>query len=496
MRRGTGTLTLTEWRGVNWEDSPSRFGFNAFVTARNLYIASDRIERDKGVSKFATNTLPAAPLWIDEFVTKSGASRLVLITKDHFYEYDSVNDQWVQRTSSSLGSDDDSPVMGVIWAPDDYYLFACHNYFKYWDGTNFNDVASYNPLALVVFDDRVLIGHTMEGGARHPHIIRWTVQGTFNDFTGTGSGYYHLIETPDWIQSFLVMGDALVIYKERSIWVATTSRATTFRFHLIVPYVGLAAPQLIAGSGDLHFFVGWDNVYAFDGRRAEPIGDVIRRKIFGPESVVNWDYIHRGWAMYVEELDEVWFALPVGDSEWPNFILRYCVHRDVWYTRDFPWTLSNYGFWTRTGVTTWDKLTDPWTEYTMTWDSLLSTARIPVNLLARSDGQVEKYDYISTTDDGSVIEGEFETGDMVVVERRVRLLEIEVIAKGSELTLYASYDGGMTWKFLKTLKLANEVKTYSVFLNKTVQKFRLKGRSSKYFRLTGLTVYYREEQWA
>ena len=71
----------------------------------------------------------------------------------------------------------------------------------------------------------------MDSGNEVPQRIRWSVPGDLNDWTGPGSGFLDLVDTPDPIMNGLMYGSSFIVYKRNSVIILDIvgSGSSTFR---------------------------------------------------------------------------------------------------------------------------------------------------------------------------------------------------------------------------------------------------------------------------
>jgi len=168
--------------------------------------------------------------------------------------------------------------------------------------------------SVVTYDNRLMILGTSD----NPSEVKWSVAETFEDFTSDGSGSAIVGDSPDYIQRGIRMGDLLMVYKERSIFVGRktgiSNPAISFE-PAPGQGIGLAAPMSIGDLGEEHIFLGWDDVYIFSITGMEPIGSQIKDDLFGYSGTGNGirpEYIKRCVGTIVEEYDEYWLFVPTG----------------------------------------------------------------------------------------------------------------------------------------------------------------------------------------
>lgn len=163
------------------------------------------------------------------------------------------------------------------------------------------------------FDNRLIVGGTSNSSSE----LLWSASSVFNDFSSAGSGSILLGEGIDWIQTMRKMGEFLIVYKERSIYIGQRSGkvdpAITF-----APApgqgIGLSAPETIGDLGEEHIFLGWDNIYTISVNGITAIGDSIRDELFGVygDNGIVPAYLKRCIGTIVEEFSEYWLMIPTG----------------------------------------------------------------------------------------------------------------------------------------------------------------------------------------
>ena len=111
---------------------------------------------------------------------------------------------------------------------------------------------------------------------------RWWCSG-FNDVTtwvpavSTQCASGRLIDTPGDIRGLKNLGDLMIAYKERSIYIGRYVGApSVFNWTCLPGEIGCASQEAIANIGYAHIFPGRDDFYYFDGTRPQAIGAAVR----------------------------------------------------------------------------------------------------------------------------------------------------------------------------------------------------------------------------
>lgn len=171
---------------------------------------------------------------------------------------------------------------------------------------------------VAVFDGRAVVGGVDTGHSA----VAWSSKGRFDHWDPavyTDTGFQLVGDSPDWVQRFQKLGDYLIVYKERSIWIGRRS-------YLADPAlvfdpapgqgIGMAAPNSLGDLGDEHIFLGWDDVYMFSLSRLDSIGSRIKSELFYGANGVIPKYVGSCFGTIAEEFDEYWLFVPSG--KWPE----------------------------------------------------------------------------------------------------------------------------------------------------------------------------------
>lgn len=294
------------------------------------------VKKDLGFKAFAS--LPERVMLIDTYYKLDGSSYLMALTLDECYQYD-PGEEIFERVSGGgpefTGDEDD--IFHSISYNDLFIVTNGNDNIKYWDGSIFGDLAGSPPKAknLTAFYDHLILGHTIEAGVDYPLKIQWSVIGDPTDWTGAGSGYFHLSDTPDWVIGFALLGDRLYVFKERSIWEITHVGGTdVFSAQLIMEGIGTIIPGAITSLGDEILFYGQDNFYLFDGSNLTGVGDKIFPYLYETGlKKVNLSKLPRAPSVYVEELGDFWVVPPTSGDE-PDWFIKYNIFDKNWTQRD------------------------------------------------------------------------------------------------------------------------------------------------------------------
>jgi hypothetical protein len=311
---------------------------------------------------------------------------------------------------------------------------------------------------LIAFDITKDIG---KPDGRNPHMMKWSVPAEpgalpeswdAND-PKLGAGEFDIAETPDLLVDAMQLGDALIVYKERSMYaVRFIGQPFIFQLQRIPGDIGMLARGCGAVVPGGHVVLSNGDVVFATAQGAESIADgVVRKFIFDNIDSTN---NKRAFVTTNPEKNEVLICFPTpGDSD--------CTKAAVWNWKEKVWGLRDlpsikYG---ATGqidnftLTTWASDTDSWDSDSSTWseDEYSPNSNM---LLMVGPTKIQLFD-VSNSDDGTTaIEGVLErTGmwlddAMAVKLLRAMMLRIDA-ANGDIVTVTFGHamvpDSAVTW---------------------------------------------------
>jgi len=268
-----------------------------------------------------------------------------------------------------------------------------------WDGAAFAYVGASPGTAktLCTFANRIILGNIYDGVAVRGSLIQWSADGDGD--TWPAAGFNDLVSTPDQITKLMVIRDRLIIYKDSSIFIGQETGLPTIpiSFSLFSRNVGAIAPFSIAAGSDRHFFLGADDVYAFDGASATPIGAPIRPILRN----INASRYRQCFSEIDPNFAEYRLYFPEGDSDIPKRALVYNWYEGHWTIWEFPQGVTAGVRGSTGGGPTWATVTGTWDDYsTISWDAL-SVSGAPTTILGMADLSTDNYSY-KLSNDGAV----------------------------------------------------------------------------------------------
>ena len=425
-----------------------------------------------------------------------------------------VNIDDVMCTIETTGDEDDIFTSEIM---NNYYVYSNNILpLMYWDMTSDTSLILYAGCTLASkvmrkFGERLCLYHTTENGTAKPQRVRWTIVGGLStvpaatDWTDTGSGNTDLESTmgSDFIQNAQKLGNYVMIYGERTIvqqeYVGVVS--DPFSFYTRVTGIGLAAPLAIANLGSEHIFLGWDNIYSYrGGREVLWVGDAIKKELF---DIINPQYVHRSFMVYVEEDDEIRLHIPTGESTTPDVYFSYNITKKTWSRGVRSYT--GFGYHTVASAITWASVgagaTAPWNDQTTRWNDITLQALAPLTLYGDSSGIVHNYDDSEYNLDGVAIDAWLETKDFVTGEGYRRTLtnwmQLQFEVRGHSVDISYSTDFGVSWSDAVTFSITSttewEMLNYDFEANGTQIRFKFRNTNvDETFELREIEVGYLE----
>lgn len=367
-----------------------------------------------------------------------------------------------------------------------------------WSGagtaTAFN-AAPGSARTLATFANRLVMGNIYDGVAIRGLDIAWSADGDADTWVGVGAGQNSLIETPDFITKILPLRGRLAIYKTDSIFVGqeTGYSIVPIAFGLVTKDYGAVAGFSVAAGGGYHFFLGRDNVYAFDMTQPIPIGDDIRRDL----KLINQNALRQVFAMVDQNTSEYWLFVPEGQETYPTAAWVYNWQEKHWNR----WELPTLTCGTSTPIAsseTWATIMAKGTKWpdlsAKSWDEMSSIGG-PTAIVGRDDRTTDELTPTTLNDNGLAIPVSWESRDIdfigspgpngPITTRDLKTLarvsvRYRAVGQTATLSCDVSTDGGQT--FSETSPASRVASTSGGVLHFdtwiTADKFRIRLRNA------------------
>lgn len=291
----------------------------------------------------------------------------------------------------------------------------------------------------------LLAAYTNDGVTTEPWRIAWCDTDNPEAWSGGNSGEALITDEPSPIQNIAKLNEFAAVYKNDSLGIGIrVDPPDIFRFETVKTGVGLIAPKAFAEAEGMHYFMGRNDFYAWNGIRVESIGAVVREHIF---SRLNTTKVGRCFALHVQEQAEIWFFIVTSGNDWPTEIWKYNYRFGFWYF-DSCDSLTAAIKWDNTSSIAWNDLVGTWDQQQVSWDGFSTGVGTEEIMLGNSVGLSARLDYTTTNDFGSAVEGRFISKDFVADghEFGARWLKLDLWAKGpGQLYVDYSSDEGSNW---------------------------------------------------
>lgn len=137
-----------------------------------------------------------------------------------------------------------------------------------------------------------------------------------------------LVSSPGPCTALKRLGGQAVIYKARSMYLGTYVGApSVWDFALIPGEIGVANNEAVVSIGVAHLFIGFEDIYRFDGSRPESIGDGIKEFFFAD---LNKTYAYRIEGIHDYQNQCVWWFYPSGSNTTNTAAIIYNYRTGKW----------------------------------------------------------------------------------------------------------------------------------------------------------------------
>lgn len=462
-----------------------RSASNAENVEVNLGVVRKRQGSDEVGSSLAERILGMAELevGIQTYLLRVGLTKVELLNKS--------TGVWASVASSALTASADEQVsfaFPLISAVKTMVFTNGVDPIRKFNGSG-NDAAlgGSPPKARFVcsFGPYLVLAYVFDGGNTYYTRVQWCDTGLPETWSGGNAGSQELNEDSSEITGIKVWGDFVSIHKETSIYLGQlVTTSDVFRFSRKETGSGTLAHGSIQNlpTGE-QIFLSREGIRLFNGVTAPLIDAPVNEEL---RDSINPTYGFRATSVLVRDIDEYWVGVPIGDQEEPETIYKYNYRTGQVYKDTRPGLMSMTLF-RNTDQEDWDSDSESWDSDTTRWDSVNDLSLHKRVMFGFEDG-VTTERTSSANDDGSAIDGIWDSKDFNILDldesqiigTMVRWDQLEIWAKGSNVTVYYSTDSGTTWTLIGTVGLDSDYPTddapdflyFDVFSSKIRFRFR------------------------
>jgi hypothetical protein len=191
------------------------------------------------------------------------------------------------------------------------------------------------------FKAYLLAGNIIENGISYPSRVKWSGSALPNELPTTwdvedvtnDAGYIDLADSVGSIIDMRVLGDNLLIYKQRSVYLMMYIGGNNiFSVKQVFNSIGALAKDCIAEINGQHLVLTTDDVILTDGNSFKSIIDgKLRKHLF---SSINNQALNAAYVTQYYKFSEVWVCVPVGSSKTANRAYVYNYATGIWSTRN------------------------------------------------------------------------------------------------------------------------------------------------------------------
>lgn len=437
-----------------------------------------------------------------------GTKHLVRASKTKLERYNTGTSAWASISNTDFtGGNEDFFQFATVTESGLLIITNGFDRLRKWSGSGNNAALGGSPpyaKYLTYLSPYLILGYTNDGVSNEPWRTAWCDTDAPEIWTGGNSGEALFSDEPSPIQNVAKLNEFCAVYKKQSLGLLRkVDPPDIFQPITVKTGVGLGAPRAFADAEGSHYFMGQNDFFVWNGIRVESIGNPVREEVF---SRINREKINRCWALHIQELNEIWFAVVISGEDWPTEIWKYNYRLGYWFF-DTCASLTCGITYERVNTLAWDDAVGTWDEQQTAWDAGVTVASWEDTILGRADGYTDQLDYTTTNDNQLAVSAFFITKDFVGEQLEVseRWLQFNVWAKGPG-KLYVDYstDFGSTWTSIPYkssqayVDLDGTMRQYEFYLDTWAPQIRFRLRNAEVgetFYLQALYPFYvsREE---
>lgn len=275
---------------------------------------------------------------------------------DGVYVYNSGTEVWddITGAASLSGTASDPWVFAEGWESGAgettlYMTNGVDDIFK-WNGSgNIVDVHAIDGNAsaaryMTAYAGRIVTAYVIDAGSTHSNRVRFSGENNCDDWTASSdstAGFVDIVDPAGAITGMRSLAGSNFIFKQNHIVRMTATGFTNpnFVFQTVGDGIGAVGHHTISEVNGVLFFLGSDNVYAYDGSAApRGIGEPIRAELF---DVLNWSRTRQCFSFHHPLFNEWWLFIVRGTESdqgqaaaWPTVAYIYNYAENTWSKAD------------------------------------------------------------------------------------------------------------------------------------------------------------------
>ncbi len=372
---------------------------------------------------------------------------------------------------------------------------------KTWAGTgNFVSLAgSPNKTKhFVNFKHYLMLMNTTVSGTQAPQRLEWPQIGKPTVWTGEDSGNDSLAGTAGFLMGGVPFRSGLALIKDDSISHASfIGSLDPFEIEETrVPEKGCCAAGSIQVFGDKIIYLGWEDVFKYDGFDSHPVRNDITEEIF---KRLNKEKIATVHSQKIEELNLYLLFVPLTGSSYPNACWVYNYVTEAWCFWKFAKNITSSGFGTTNASLTIGQMLGKIGTYSLKIGDRSILKDQEFCLFGSSDGYIYKFDSNSNNDDDEAIDAYINTKSYVPSGINVYNLfcQISLFGKGDDIAVSVSTNDGQKFTYIGDLLQRPSLDSVSFLrkIDKIADRILIKLQNdflNEWFEITGWEIGYIE----
>lgn len=396
------------------------------------------------------------------------SSFAVRIGVDKAQLWNGTTEQWDTLTASgstiTASVDDEISICNTTLSGSNIMVWTCGSYNpqKFLGGSVYADLAGSPPKAKYCenFGAYLLIAHiTDDAGSTYRNRVQWADTGKPQIWTGGSSGYKDLLDGRYYISGLKRFGNYITVHKQDMVFIGylvSSSSVIKFDSRTTPGAICNATIQVLPNGFMIYYSI--DGLRLFNGSYSTLVDSKINENL---KEEVNYNEISKAWSLIIQEKNEYWIGLPIQGEDYARVVYRYNYLTNNFYKNDYGRNIRSAFLFSNANNITWDNYVGTWEGDSNKWNITESSAAFPIPTIHTDTGHSYMITNVTNNDDGDAIDAIFETKDYKpeIEGQLARWLQIELWAKGTEVSVYYSTDKGETWYLIEEKTLDSNYPT-------------------------------------